>query len=822
MRLLRLATGLLAVAAFVITSSGNASPGTAIRFFGTGSGDTDRIKLRIDAPPNTADVGGGDFTIEFWMKADAGNTGAGCDDWICGNIIVDRDIFGSQLRDYGISVNSIIGTGRLYFGTGGSVEHVLRGDQNVADGGWHHIAVTRVRSSGLKCLYVDGQLDVPCANGTTQDISYPDGYLGSYPNDPFLVVGAEKHDAGPTYPSFFGSVDDIRVWSTARSASQVASNMNVSLGGSEAGLVVYWRLDEGSGTSAGDSSGDGNNGTVKEGTPTAAQWVTSTAGVGYFLVPAITTANFSRMVDFAIIPGTNGQEAVIITQQEQKAWRVSLTGAFAPTLFGDLTGFVGGGGNEEGLLSLTFSPNFLSDGRGYVYYTQGGDAGLPTVLSRFQVVADVMNTGVETRILEIPDFAQNHNGGRILFGRDGYLYLSLGDGGGGGDPNENGQNINSLHGKVLRLKVTGEATYTSPADNPFFGVAGRDEIFAYGLRNPWRYSFDSVTGVLWLGDVGQGQWEEVEPIIKGGNYGWDCYEAFAVYEPAGCPPTGFQFPREDYGHGDGSCAVTGGYVYRGTMMPWLYGWYVYADYCSGKIWALDTTSTTSPAVQIMDTNYQIASFAELPNGELIVFTFANAIYRLAPTSATDTDLDGVSDVTDNCPLISNAGQQNFDSDSQGDTCDADDDADGYTDSVEAGAPLCGNGANNDRFEDAIIDDGCPGGPLQSGSFSEDEFKIGTGTLDPCGNNGWPAELATAGPSANRITLTDLSSFVAPLPRKLNTNANDPGFDMRWDTVPGSAAGTMINLQDMSSLTTLAPPMLDGVRAFGGPECPFPP
>lgn len=264
--------------AAVATAQAGGGPGSAVRFYGTGADDTDRIKLRIDGPPNSADVGAGDFTIEFWMKANlADNESGSCDDWICGNIIFDRDIFAGQARDYGISMRN----GVIYFGTGGSTEHVLRGDQNVADGAWHHIAVTRVRATGQKCLYIDGVLDVPCEAGTTEDISYPDGYLGSWPNDPFLVVGAEKHDVNnQEYPSFSGTLDEIRIWNVARTQQQIADNRTVSLTGAEAGLVLYWRLDEGSGTIATDASGDGNHGEVRTGTPGAAEWVTSTAPIG--------------------------------------------------------------------------------------------------------------------------------------------------------------------------------------------------------------------------------------------------------------------------------------------------------------------------------------------------------------------------------------------------------------------------------------------------------------------------------------------------------------------------------------------------------------
>ena len=331
-------------------------------------------------------------------------------------------------------------------------------------------------------------------------------------------------------------------------------------------------------------------------------------------------------MDFAVIPGTGNSEAIAVSQTDERILRVSLTGAFVPTVYGDLSVYVGSGG-EEGLLSAAFSPNFQSDGRIYVYYTQGAPA--PTVLSHFQVSGGVIDTANETRILEVEDFAPNHNGGRVLFGPDGHLYLSLGDGGGGGDPSEASQDTNRLLGKVLRLNVSGQNTYSIPTDNPFVNVPGADEIFAYGFRNPWRFSFDRATAALWLGDVGQGSFEEVNLVVRGGNYGWDCYEGFAGFESNGCPGGGFQFPRAVYGtHDGGSCAVTGGYVYRGTALPELTGRYVFADYCSGRIWALDSGNPNAQPVVMIDSDQQIASFYELPDGELLVLTFSNTIFRL--------------------------------------------------------------------------------------------------------------------------------------------------------------------------------------------------
>jgi len=411
---------------------------------------------------------------------------------------------------------------------------------------------------------------------------------------------------------------------------------------------------------------------------------------GYALVQDVNTATFTQMVDFAVIPGTNNTEAIVVSQTDEKIYRVSLSGAFMPTEYGDLSSYAGGGGFEEGLLSATFSPNFVSDHRIYVYYTQGGDAGLPTVVSRFPVSGNAMDTSVgsETRILLVPDFASNHNGGRLLFGPDGYLYLSLGDGGGGGDPAETGQDNDDLLGSVLRINVTGQVTYTIPPGNPFADGPGgnADEVWAYGLRNPWRYSFDRISGDLWLADVGQNSLEEVEKIVAGGNYGWDCWEGDALYEDVDCssPPSPFLFPRAVYDHNWG-CSVTGGYVYRGTSLPEIYGWYVYGDWCSGMIWAVNPTDNSLP-VPLFDSDYNISSLAELPNGELLVLTFQNAIYRLTCAAMPDTDSDG-----------------------QGNACDLDDDNDGFSDAIESyvGTSLlldCGTNAwpadiNNDTFSD---------------------------------------------------------------------------------------------------------------------------
>jgi glucose/arabinose dehydrogenase len=349
--------------------------------------------------------------------------------------------------------------------------------------------------------------------------------------------------------------------------------------------------------------------------PLTANWSASTSipGVGY-----------SRMVALVPVPGSP-DEAIVVSQDDEIAYRVSLTGAFTPTVFGDLTTLVGGGGNEEGLLALAFPPRYPGDSRVYTYYTQGSPQ--PTVLARFNVVGGVMDIGSVEQILTIPSPQSNHNGGQLAFGPDGYLYLSLGDGGGAGDPLETGQDNTDLLGSVLRIDVSGASGYTVPVDNPFVSVSGADEVWAYGLRNPWRFSFDTESGELWLADVGQNAWEEIDSIVPGGNYGWDCYEGLAEYETLGCPAGGFVEPRAVYGHALG-CSITGGFVYHGAAYPELTGRFIYGDYCSGRIWAVNAGDSSSPATVLIDTPYNIASFGQLPDGEIVVVTFGNAIYRI--------------------------------------------------------------------------------------------------------------------------------------------------------------------------------------------------
>ena len=302
-------------------------------------------------------------------------------------------------------------------------------------------------------------------------------------------------------------------------------------------------------------------------------------------------------------------------------------------------------GNEEGLLGLAFDPDYASNGYFYVYYTAASPR--RSVISRFSVDGDEPDRAdpeSEYVLLEVPQPFANHNGGMLAFGPDGYLYVSLGDGGAAGDPAHNGQNPGTLLGSILRIDPRTPSDgirYSIPPDNPFVGVAGaREEIWAYGLRNPWRFSFDRGVGEegagpqkgeLWAGDVGQSDYEEVDLIRPGRNYGWNVMEGLHCYDPPGtaCDPTGLELPIVEYPLTGGNCAVTGGYVYRGSRLPSLYGAYVYGDYCSGRVWGLryDGQRVTEQTL-LVDSSLRISSFGEDAAGELYMLSFGGSIWRL--------------------------------------------------------------------------------------------------------------------------------------------------------------------------------------------------
>ena len=258
------------------------------------------------------------------------------------------------------------------------------------------------------------------------------------------------------------------------------------------------------------------------------------------------------------------------------------------TTFLDIGDRVNDRGSEEGLLGLAFDPAFTENGHLYVYYTASRPRRV--VISRFSAAADA-DPDSERVILQVPQPYANHNGGQLAFGPDGYLYAGIGDGGSGGDPHGHGQDPSTLLGTILRIDVSAIDSlggYAVPPDNPFAGSAdgARGEVWAYGLRNPWRFSFDRLTGDLWAADVGQWEYEEIDIVRPGLNYGWNVMEGSQCFSPrAGCVRAGLELPVAEYDH-DLGCSITGGYVYRGARLPSLSGAYVYGDYCSGRIWAL--------------------------------------------------------------------------------------------------------------------------------------------------------------------------------------------------------------------------------------------
>jgi glucose/arabinose dehydrogenase len=256
-------------------------------------------------------------------------------------------------------------------------------------------------------------------------------------------------------------------------------------------------------------------------------------------------------------------------------------GDASATVFLDIRDHVEFGG-EKGLLGFAFAPDFARTGVFFLDYTRGGP--LRTEIASFTSTGTVADKASEVVILEIAQPFDNHNGGQLAFGPDGYLYIGMGDGGSGGDPMRNGQNKNVLLAKLLRIDVSDRTRYRIPSDNPFAAGGGRGEIWAYGLRNPWRFSFDTETGALWLGDVGQDLYEEIDLIARGANYGWNIMEATHCYNASRCDMTGLTLPVFEYGHNLG-CSVTGGFVDHGSA-PDLRGVYLYADYCSGRIWGL--------------------------------------------------------------------------------------------------------------------------------------------------------------------------------------------------------------------------------------------
>jgi len=320
------------------------------------------------------------------------------------------------------------------------------------------------------------------------------------------------------------------------------------------------------------------------------------------------------------------------------AIRIVKDGSLLPLPFLDLSWKVSGG-SEQGLLGLAFDPGYATNGRFIVHYT---DVSGNTTLSAYRVSAtdpDQADPATETILLTVEQPFSNHNGGQIVFGPDGMLYLGLGDGGSGGDPGGRGQSLADLLGDILRLDVSSSTSYTVPPDNPFVGQTGsRPEVWSYGLRNPWRFSFDAATGDLYIADVGQNVWEEVDVVAaaagagRGANFGWNVTECRHCYASPGCDTSQFTMPVLEYSHAQG-CSISGGYVYRGAAIPALQGHYFYADFCSG--WVRSFRMQDGQAVEpyqwpTLTPGGSVTSFGQDAAGELYIMIAEGRVFRIVP------------------------------------------------------------------------------------------------------------------------------------------------------------------------------------------------
>jgi glucose/arabinose dehydrogenase len=363
-----------------------------------------------------------------------------------------------------------------------------------------------------------------------------------------------------------------------------------------------------------------------------------TADAQYELKEAYSNVEIDSPVEAVYV--NDGQGRLYIVSQEGRIFWLPANNpqASEATLFLDISDKVVSGG-EMGLLGLDFHPDFKSNGYFYVNYTAGDP--LETRISQFtwkQGSSGQVDPKSESVLLTYEQPYRNHNGGKVAFGPDGYLYISAGDGGSGGDPQNNSQDRTKLLGKILRIDVdtpSGNRSYGIPADNPYAKNKDgfREEIYAYGLRNPWKFSFDSEKGTLWAADVGQNKLEEVDIIRNGGNYGWRIMEATDCFKPSSnCDQTGLILPVHEYQRSEG-VSVTGGFVYRGKNIPALQGKYIYGDYASGKIWALsvDGNGKKTGNTLLLTTGFPIATFGEDQDKELLLLSYGSdgKIYRLS-------------------------------------------------------------------------------------------------------------------------------------------------------------------------------------------------
>jgi len=666
---LRRAASAALLAACAVGMPDALAAGHSLRFFGAGAGDVDRVKIRIDDPATAlpgppADIGAGDFTLEFWLMGSAAQNSAPAVTcganlaWTAGNVVVDRDRFGAD-RKYGLSIAG----GKVVFGVSGNGTGnlTLCSLSSVLDSAWHHVAVQRRLSDGNLWLFVDGNLEAQVV-GPGGDISYPDAAAAVQPNDPYLVLGAEKYDTGL---AFSGWLDELRISTKLRYAASFSRPRAPFV--SDRFTAALYHFDDGDGATLNDSSGAAGGpsaGQIKRGgTANGPAWMPDSPFNVGGLVNNNTIAftpfvsGFSSPIEMVHAGDNSGR---LYVAQQGGMIRIIRNGAILPTAFLNISAKVIVSG-EQGLLGLAFHPNYAVNGFFYVYYTRAGDGMI--VIERYQ--RDANNTNLADpasakTMLTIPHPGQsNHNGGKLAFGHDGYLYAGTGDGGSGNDPPNNAQNLSVRLGKLLRLDVDQNVNvapfYGIPPTNPFavnacdgVSVGICPEIWAYGLRNPWRWTFDRLTGDLFIGDVGQSAREEIDfdpwPGTPGRNYGWRVMEGNLCtpgVSPANCtPPANYVAPIVDYPHPPG-VAVIGGYRYRGDAVPALAGAYLYADEGSNLIWAATRADTGvwTGMQQLMGTPTAISAFGEDEAGEVYAVGLGNGtIYKI---TGIDSDSDGL-------------------------------------------------------------------------------------------------------------------------------------------------------------------------------------
>lgn len=336
------------------------------------------------------------------------------------------------------------------------------------------------------------------------------------------------------------------------------------------------------------------------------------------LTQAFTNLSFAQPIFMLQAPGDSSQWYLLERRGNIYVFNNDPNVASSST-FLDLTSAVDSSGGEMGLLGMAFHPNFPTTNEIFLSYT-ANIGGTVSRITRYD-----LGGSTETTLIELVQPADNHNGGHIAFGPDGFLYIGLGD---GGATPANSQNTSNLFGAMLRIDVDSDSPYAIPPGNPFSSGGGSPEIYAWGLRNPWRWSFDRANGNLWLGDVGQNTWEEIDLVGIGQNFGWNMYEGNSC-SSGPCNSLGMTMPIVEYEHISDNCSVTGGYVYRGNALPGLVGVYLYGDYCTGNVWGLDTSLLASPVSFLaINGTFSLSSFAEGVDGELYVLNYGAGTIHL--------------------------------------------------------------------------------------------------------------------------------------------------------------------------------------------------